>query len=131
MKKLFFIFAFIVRQSFLFAQSLIYPHPVQYLSLSIEQQQTRMAFMDVASSKPNGKTVVLFHGKNFNGYYWKDVIAFLGAAGYRVIVPDQVGWGMSDKPNIHYSFHLLAANTKKLLDTLGIQKTHILAHSMG
>jgi pimeloyl-ACP methyl ester carboxylesterase len=48
-----------------------------------------------------------------------------------VIVPDQVGWGKSDKPNIHYSFHLLAANTKKLLDTLGIQKIHLIVHSMG
>src|SRR5215213_3425989 len=72
-----------------------------------------------------------FMEKNFNGYYWKDVIAFLSAAGYRVIVPDQVGWGMSDKPNIHYSFHLLAANSKRLLDTLGIQKVSVVAHSMG
>jgi pimeloyl-ACP methyl ester carboxylesterase len=91
-----------------------------------------MAYMDVPSAKPNGgQTVVLLHGKNFNGYYWKDVIPFLADAGYRVIVPDQVGWGQSDKPNIHYSFHLLAANTKKLLDTLGIQKVHLLGHSMG
>ena len=131
MKKLFFIFIFIFKQTYSFAQPLTYPYPVQYLSLTIEQQPIKMAYMDVTSSKPNGKTVVLFHGKNFNGYYWKDVIAFLSAAGYRVIVPDQVGWGMSDKPNIHYSFHLLAANTKKLLDTLGIQTTYILAHSMG
>jgi pimeloyl-ACP methyl ester carboxylesterase len=47
------------------------------------------------------------------------------------VVPDQVGWGFSDKPNIHYSFHLLAANTKKLLDTLGIGKVHVIGHSMG
>lgn len=87
--------------------------------------------MDVASAKPNGQTVVLFHGKNFNGYYWKDVIHFLTANGYRVVVPDQVGWGKSDKPNIHYSFHLLAYNTKKLLDSLGIKKVSVIAHSMG
>lgn len=73
----------------------------------------------------------MLHGKNFNGFYWKDVISFLSGNGYRVVVPDQVGWGQSDKPNIHYSFHLLASNTRKLLDTLGIQKTHVLGHSMG
>lgn len=56
---------------------------------------------------------------------------FLTEAGYRVVVPDQIGWGQSDKPNLHYSFHLLAANTKKLLDTLGIQKAIVIAHSMG
>ncbi|MEO8583277.1 MAG: alpha/beta hydrolase, partial [Flavitalea sp.] len=75
--------------------------------------------------------VLLLHGKNFNGYYWKDVIKFLVAAGYRVIVPDQLGFGKSDKPNVHYSFSLLASNTQKLLDTLSIQKTNIIAHSMG
>jgi pimeloyl-ACP methyl ester carboxylesterase len=99
------------------AQTLSYYSPVKFISLNIEQQTVKMAYMDVSSSKPNGKTVLLLHGKNFNGYYWKDVIAFLNENGYRVIVPDQVGWGKSDKPNIHYSFHMLAANTKKLLDT--------------
>ena len=90
-----------------------------------------MAFMDVGAKNPNGQTVMLLHGKNFNGYYWKDVIARLTENGYRVIVPDQVGWGLSDKPNIHYSFHLLAANTKKLLDSLRIEKVHVIGHSMG
>ena len=113
------------------AQAPAYPYPVQFLLLDIENQQVKMAYMDVRPARPNGKTVVLFHGKNFNGYYWKDVIGWLSEGGYRVIVPDQVGWGMSDKPNIHYSFHLLAHNTKKLLDSLKVQKVDLVAHSMG
>ncbi|MFL5809759.1 MAG: alpha/beta fold hydrolase [Flavisolibacter sp.] len=114
-----------------YSQSVEYPYPVRYLSLNIEQQKVKMAYMDVQSSHPNGKSVLLLHGKNFNGYYWKDVIAFLIEDGYRVIVPDQVGWGFSDKPNIHYSFHLLANNTKQLLDSLGIKKLNVIGHSMG
>lgn len=114
-----------------YSQALHYPYTVKYFTLSLEQQTTRMAYMDVSPAKPNGKTVLLLHGKNFNGYYWKDVIPFLNEKGFRVVVPDQVGWGLSDKPNIHYSFHLLASNTKKLLDTLGIDKVNIIAHSMG
>jgi pimeloyl-ACP methyl ester carboxylesterase len=113
------------------AQKTEYPYPVHYLGLTIEQQPVRMAYMDVSPVKGNGRTVLLLHGKNFNGFYWKDVISFLSAAGYRVIVPDQVGWGYSDKPGIHYSFHLLAANTKQLLDTLGVKKVSLLVHSMG
>lgn len=113
------------------AQSVTYPYPVKTLQLSIEHIPTRMAYMDVQPAKHNGENVVLLHGKNFNGFYWKNVISFLSGQGYRVVVPDQVGWGQSDKPNIHYSFHLLASNTKKLLDTLGIQKVHVLGHSMG
>jgi pimeloyl-ACP methyl ester carboxylesterase len=113
------------------AQNVTYPYPVKYITLSIEKQVVKMAYMDVLANEPNGETVLLLHGKNFNGYYWKEMIPFLTSNGYRVVVPDQVGWGRSDKPNIHYSFHLLAQNTKALLDALTINKTNIIAHSMG
>jgi pimeloyl-ACP methyl ester carboxylesterase len=49
-----------------------------------------------------------------------------------VVVPDQIGWGKSSKPDIHYSFHLLAANTAALLQHLGIfDKVAVLGHSTG
>jgi pimeloyl-ACP methyl ester carboxylesterase len=112
-------------------QSAKYPYPVSSVHLTLEDSVVRMSYMDVKPEKPNGRSVLLLHGKNFNGYYWKDVIAFLKDEGYRVIVPDQVGWGQSDKPNIHYSFNLLASNTKKLLDTIGVTKVNVVAHSMG
>jgi pimeloyl-ACP methyl ester carboxylesterase len=80
--------------------------------------------------EPRG-AVVLFHGKNFFGAYWKDTIAALTDAGYRVIVPDQIGFGKSSKPDIHYSFHLLAANTRQLLESLGIDRAACVGHSMG
>src|SRR4051812_21530296 len=92
----------------LFSQDVNYPYPVSYFNLQIEGQNVKMAFMDVKPSTANGQSVILFHGKNFNGYYWKNVVPFLTQAGYRVIVPDQVGWGRSSKPNIHYSFFMLA-----------------------
>ena len=71
------------------------------------------------------------HGKNFGGYYFANVIGMLTAAGYRVIVPDQIGWGRSSKPDIHYSFQLLASNTAHLLDALGIRTAVVLGHSTG
>jgi pimeloyl-ACP methyl ester carboxylesterase len=108
-----------------------YPYPVQYIRLNLEQHEYRMAYMDVSPSHPGDKTVLLLHGKNFNGYYWKDVIPFLTSSGYRVIIPDQLGFGESDKPDIHYSFHQMAGNTKVLLDSLHINKVIVLGHSMG
>ncbi|TCD12819.1 alpha/beta hydrolase [Pedobacter frigidisoli] len=109
-----------------------YPYPVKYLPITTEGQDIKMAYMDVAPTKfANGKTAILFHGKNFGGYYWGNVIKALTDIGYRVIVPDQIGFGKSSKPFIHYSFHQMAAWNKKLLDTLGIQKTIVLGHSMG
>lgn len=109
-----------------------YPYPVKFMPINTEGQDIKMAYMDVAPTiTANGKTAILFHGKNFGGYYWANVIKALTAIGYRVIVPDQIGFGKSSKPFIHYSFHQLAAWNKKLLDTLGIQKTVVLGHSMG
>lgn len=113
-------------------QSVEYPYPVKSFNLYVEKQQVTMAYMDVPpSSKANGQTIVLLHGKNFNGFYWKDVIDVLIKNGYRVIVPDQAGWGKSSKPDIHYSFHMLANNTKLLLDSLHINQVVVVGHSMG
>jgi pimeloyl-ACP methyl ester carboxylesterase len=110
-----------------------YPHSVQFFSLTIDGQDLKMAYMDVAPAGEKEKrgAVVLFHGKNFFGAYWKDTIAVLRDAGFRVIVPDQIGFGKSSKPDIHYSFHLLARNTHALLASLGIERAAIVGHSMG
>jgi pimeloyl-ACP methyl ester carboxylesterase len=110
-----------------------YPFPVDYLPLNIEGQEVLMAFMDVKplNKKATGETIVLLHGKNFFGSYWKGTISALAGRGYRVIVPDQIGFGKSGKPDINYSFELLAENTKKLLESLNIDKAIIVGHSMG
>lgn len=109
-----------------------YAYPIHYLSINLENQDLRMAYMDVKpSAKANGKSVILFHGKNFGGYYWRDVIRGLTAKGFRVIVPDQIGFGKSSKPFIHYSFNEMAKENNMLLDSLGIKKVSVLGHSMG
>ena len=108
-----------------------YPFTVNFLPLNVEGQDLRMAYMDIKPENPNGKTLMLFHGKNFGGYYWTNVIKALSTKGYRVLVPDQIGFGKSSKPFINYSFHRLAALNKQLLDSLGIQKVVLMGHSMG
>jgi pimeloyl-ACP methyl ester carboxylesterase len=113
-------------------EGLKYPYPTAYLNLFAEGQDLRMCFMDVQPPKnPNGRAVVLLHGKNFWGAYWAEAIKFLTDRGFRVIVPDQIGFGKSSKPDIHYSFDFLAENTAGLLDLLHVQKATIIGHSMG
>ncbi len=108
-----------------------YPFPIKFLSLNLEGQALRMEYMDIKPDNPNGKSIILFHGKNFGGYYWTNVIRALSAKGYRVLVPDQIGFGKSSKPIINYSFHRLADLNRQLLDSLGIQKAVLMGHSMG
>jgi pimeloyl-ACP methyl ester carboxylesterase len=57
-----------------------------------------MAYMDVKPEAPNGRTMVLLHGKNFCAATWRGSIAAQIAAGYRVIAPDQIGFCKSTKP---------------------------------
>ena len=109
-----------------------YPYPVHYLDLEMQRQTLTMAYMDVRPANPNGRTVMLLHGKNFCGAYWGTTIEALTAQGFRVVVPDQIGFGKSSKPEtLHYTFHLLAANTKAVLDHIGVSTTAVLGHSMG
>jgi pimeloyl-ACP methyl ester carboxylesterase len=109
-----------------------YPFPAKHLDLHVQQQDLKMAYMDVTPENHNGKNVLLLHGKNFNGAYWETTTKALTEKGYRVVIPDQIGFGKSSKPDyFHYTFQQLAANTKLLLDSLGISKTTVLGHSMG
>ena len=75
-----------------------YPFPVKYIRLDIQKQQYRMAYMDLEPAKSNGKAIVLLHGKNFSSAYWKKTAEALLEEGYRVIMPDQIGFGKSSKP---------------------------------
>ncbi|WP_153399479.1 alpha/beta fold hydrolase [Chryseobacterium vaccae] len=109
-----------------------YPYEVHYLDLKSQNNDLKMAYMDVQPQKANGKTIMLLHGKNFNGAYWERTAKDLSAKGFRVIIPDQIGFGKSSKPqNYQFSFSQLAENTKAILDQLKIEKTIVLGHSMG
>jgi pimeloyl-ACP methyl ester carboxylesterase len=109
-----------------------YPFPVSYLPLTLYGQDVRIAFMDVAPSGPaNGHAVVLFHGNNFAGFYFGPVIEVLRKEGFRVIVPDQIGYGRSSKPIIPYHFSDMARNTRAILKSLSLDKAMVVGHSMG
>ncbi len=109
-----------------------YPFEVSFINVENQQQNLKMGYMDVMPKNYNGKNVLLLHGKNFNGAYWQTTINQLTKEGFRLIVPDQIGFGKSSKPeHFQYTFQQLAENTKTLLDSLGIRKVAVLGHSMG
>jgi pimeloyl-ACP methyl ester carboxylesterase len=111
-----------------------YPYPFEVRRYEFEAQGERcsLAYMDVPAARPNGRTVVLLHGKNFASDYWGRTIRALGEMGYRVVAPDQIGFGKSSKPeHFQFSFHALAAQTAALLDRLQLPRVALLGHSMG
>src|SRR5258707_9102556 len=109
-----------------------YPHPVELLPLNLDGQPQRLAYMDVKpAGTANGRTVLLLHGRNFPSSYWEPTIKALTAAGFRVVVPDQLGFGKSSKPAGVLGFDQHASDTAALLDHLKIEKADVVAHSMG
>src|ERR1043165_542173 len=109
-----------------------YPYPTSYLPLTLYGQDVRIAYMDVApAGAANGHTVVLLHGNNFAGFYFGGPIDALRKEGFRVIVPDQIGYGRSSKPIIPYNFHDMARNTRAILQHLNIPRVMVVGHSMG
>ncbi|WP_375455428.1 alpha/beta fold hydrolase [uncultured Methylobacterium sp.] len=109
-----------------------YPHPVRFLALSRDGEAQRLAYMDVApAGTPNGRTALLLHGRNFPASYWAPVVAALTGAGYRVVAPDQLGFGKSSKPVGAFTFDRMAADTLALLDALDLRRVDVVAHSMG
>ena len=82
-----------------------------------------------------GPVVVFLHGSgsgvsgysNFKGNYPQ-----LVEAGYRVILPDLLGFGYSDKPdNIEYPLDLFAECVKQTLDAIGVDKYTVIGNSLG
>jgi len=85
-----------------------YPYPVHLLPVTHYGKSGNMAYMDVAPTGPaNGQTAMLFHGMNFGGIGFTPTIAALAEAGFRVVVPDRIGYGKSSKMDIPYNLHIL------------------------
>ncbi|WP_295696370.1 haloalkane dehalogenase [Lapillicoccus sp.] len=76
-----------------FADLADYPYEPRWRSLPGGVQ---MAYVE--TGPPDGPTVVLVHGEPTWGYLYRRMIGPLTAAGLRVVVPDLVGFGRSDKP---------------------------------
>lgn len=80
-----------------------------------------------------GPSVVLLHGFPEFHYGWRKQIPALVNAGFRVIVPDQRGYNLSDKPKgiSAYDVDILAKDIIGLLDHFGIEKTFLVGHDWG
>lgn len=109
-----------------------YPFPVEYFPVTLKNEKYKMAFMDIKAEGLEKGTVILLHGKNFSGNYWEKTANDLIMSGYRVIIPDQIGFGKSSKPeSFPFTFHYLSQLTHELILSRKIEKYTVIGHSMG
>jgi pimeloyl-ACP methyl ester carboxylesterase len=90
--------------------------------------------LNVAMAGPeDGPLVILLHGFPEFWYGWKQQIPHLAAAGLRVWVPDQRGYGASDKPGRveDYNLDALAADVLGLIDAAGAERACLVGHDWG
>ncbi|GAP98022.1 alpha/beta fold hydrolase [Leptolyngbya sp. NIES-2104] len=78
----------------------------------------------------SGEPILLWHGFLETWYCWRKIMPAL-AERYTVIVPDMRGYGDSDKPETGYDARSLSEDFRQLIQQLGFEKIHIVAHDMG
>ncbi|MEM7019009.1 MAG: alpha/beta hydrolase [Pseudomonadota bacterium] len=95
----------------------------------VDANGIRMAYYE----QGEGPALVLAHGWPELSYSWRYQISVMAEAGYRVIVPDQRGYGKTDKPDgvENYDIHHLCGDHVGLLDALGIDKALYIGHDWG
>jgi pimeloyl-ACP methyl ester carboxylesterase len=87
----------------------------------------------VQAGPKSGVPVVLLHGFPEFWYGWRNQIPALAQAGCRVIVPDQRGYNLSDKPKgvKNYRIDELVKDILGLIDALDYQKVNLIGHDWG
>jgi pimeloyl-ACP methyl ester carboxylesterase len=81
----------------------------------------------------DGPLVLLLHGFPECWYSWRHQFAPLAAAGFRVVAPDQRGFGHSDRPEAveSYSMLHLVGDVIGLIPALGEQQAVVIGHDWG
>lgn len=89
----------------------------------------RMHYVDEGEGEP----VVLLHGNPTWGFLYRDVIGPLVRSGRRVIVPDMIGFGLSEKPTREHAHSLdgHTANLTALLRQLDLTRVALVCHDWG
>ena len=87
----------------------------------------------VQAGPQSGTPVVLLHGFPEFWYGWRLQIPALVEAGCRVIIPDQRGYNLSDKPEGVKTFSMdeLVKDVIGLIDALGYEKVNLVGHDWG
>lgn len=94
----------------------------------VELSHGKTRYLEAGSGPP----VILLHGVGYTGGgdQWIMNMGPLSER-FRVLAPDFLGWGLGDRLDIEYSFAYLVDFVREFQDALGIEKSHIVGHSMG
>lgn len=92
------------------------------------QPAGRQHYLDEGS----GEAVIMVHGNPTWSFYYREVIKYLQPRGFRCLVPDHLGCGLSDKPqNWSYRLEDHIGNLERWVEELGLERYHLIVHDWG
>ena len=98
-----------------------------FVAKKIAIQGHTLSFLD----QGQGKVIVMLHGNPTWSFYYRNLVNLL-QANYRIIAPDHMGCGFSDKPQDYsYTLKTHIDNLEILLTELGIDKFSLVVHDWG
>lgn len=102
-----------------------YPYPGNFFE---QPRGAAMHYLDEGS----GPVVLMLHGNPTWSFYYRGLVNKLSAAGFRCIVPDHIGCGLSDKPQDYaYTLKRRIDDVERLVDHLGIKRFSLVVHDWG
>jgi len=103
----------------------LYPFESHWLDLD----GVRYHYLDEGPAQ--APPIVMLHGNPTWSFYYRDLVSPLSQE-YRIVVPDHVGCGLSDKPQDYdYCLAQHIANLEQLVDTLALQDVTFVLHDWG
>lgn len=103
-------------------------HTIDLPAAQPGSEPVKMHFIDEGS----GPVVLLLHGNPTWSFYYRNVVHRLVNAGFRCVVPDHIGCGLSDKPSDYpYTLERRIEDVAHLVDHLGIQSFSLVVHDWG
>lgn len=108
-----------------------YPFAPHFIPVSAENSELRMHYIDTGPG--NSIPVLLLHGQPSWSYLYRKMISPLAEAGYRVIAPDLIGFGKSDKPlaETNYSYSRHEQWLLSLIEQLNLNHIHLFCQDWG
>lgn len=104
---------------------------IQTIAKKIQVRGNKIRYLDYDNlSSKKEETLVLLHGIGASAERWSRVIPFFYDH-FRVIVPDLIGFGYSDKPTVEYNMPYFVKFLEDFLNNIGIKKANIVGSSLG
>lgn len=127
MKKLLLLLTLVFSQ---FSVAEIARHDFPYESRYADIKGSQLHYIDTAPSNKSGSTIVFLHGQPTWSYLWRNIIPAVEKT-HRVVAPDLVGFGKSDKPYIDYSIETHAEYFDALMTKLQLEDVILVIHDWG